>query len=209
MKPILCFASILALAVTAQIASAVVIDDFSQGALFIQATNNSGQTVYQNGLDTSDVIGGSRSVYAGSVGGSTTAEIDTSAGQFLLTTDSSAFGYFSLEYGATTPLGANLTADGSDRFLINISESTLRFSRAAVSFGVETGGTWYYYNFANDLIALNGPGILTIPFSDFTGANMTNIRAINIESSRFEPGNQIEIASIMTPYQSLPRWLFS
>jgi hypothetical protein len=185
-----------AFATAGQIVSATVIDDFSQGALFVQVTNYAGQTLYQNGLSTSDVIGGSRSTYAGTVG-LATAEIDTSAGTFRFSSDSS-FGYFTLTYGATTPLGANLLADGSDRFLVSIAQVTTGLWRSGFFFGVETGGTWRSYSFGGDLTALDGSGVVTIPFSRFPGADMADVQAIGISASRFEPNRQIIIDSVIT-----------
>lgn len=195
-----CFALTLAFIATAHIASAVIIDDFSQGALFIETTNYPGQTIYQSGLNASDVIGGARSVYVAGA----TAEIDTSAGQFLLTTDPSANGYFSLGYGTTTPLGVDLTTDGSDRFLINISALTPGRSRGPIAFEVETSGSWFIYRLDNDLLALNGPGTLVIPFSNFTGANMADVQAIEIGAVRFESDSQIGIAAITTAPEPQP-----
>ena len=185
-----------AFATAGHIASATVIDDFSQGSLSVQVTNYAGQTLYQNGLSASGVIGGSRSIYAGSLG-LATAEINTSAGQFRFISDAS-FGYFTLTYGATTPLGANLLAEGSDRFLVSIAQVTTGFWRSGFFFGVETGGTWRSYSFGGDLAALNGSGVLTIPFSRFPGADMTDVQAIGISASRFEPNRQIIIDSVIT-----------
>ena len=186
-----------AFATAGQIASATVIDDFSQGSLFVQVTNSPGQTLYQNGLSTSHVIGGSRSLYTIGSAGLASAEIDTSAGTFRFSSDAS-FGYFTLTYGATTPLGANLLADGSDRFLVSIAQVTTGFWRSGFFFGVETGGTWRSYSFGGDLPALKGSGVLTIPFSRFPGADMTDVQAIGISASRFEPNRQIIIDSVIT-----------
>jgi len=197
MKPMTrSFRLVVTFAAAVRIASATVIDDFSQGPLFIQETNYPGQKIYQNGLNTSDVIGGSRSLDVGSVG-LATAIIDTSAGSFRFSSDSS-FGYFTLTYGATTPLNDNLLADGSDRFLVSIAQMTTGSWRSAFLFGVETGGTWRYHNFASDLNALNGSGVLTIPFSRFQGADMTDVQAILIQTIRFEPNRQITIDSVVT-----------
>jgi hypothetical protein len=186
------------LAVTSQVASAVVIDNFTQGALFIQATNFNGQTLHQDGLSTADVFGGSRSVRFASLG-IVTAVIDTSAGQFSFTTSVSSLGYFTLTYsGLQSTTGADLTADENDSFALNIGALSLTVATGIHEFDVETSGSWYTYDFSRDLLALDGPGILTIPFSSFQGANMTQVQAIEINVARFAPSSNIVIESVMT-----------
>ncbi len=193
--------------VSSLVSSAAVIDDFSQGALSIQVTNVSGQTVYQTGLSTADVLGGARSVYAGSLTNAT-AVIDTSAREFRFSSDSS-FGYFTLTEGGTfSPSGTDLTADGSDAFAINITQLTFKPFRGVYAFEVETYGSWYAYNLLGDLAGLNGSGIVTIPFSSFAGVDMRHIQAVGIEVTRFEPSSQIVIGSITTVPEPSAQVLF-
>ncbi len=179
------------------ISRATTIDDFSQGDLFLLATSPyRHQSVVQEGLGTSAVIGGVRSVYAGTleVG---SLSIDSAVGRFLFSADSS-WGYFSLEYGSTTPLSADLCADGSDRFVINIDELTPGLWRGIFEFEVSSDDTWCVYNFGEDIVDLNGPGQLTIPFSCFPGVDFTDVQTIKIDVGRFEPTYRIGITSIMT-----------
>jgi hypothetical protein len=176
---------------------ASTIDDFSQGALSLQATDYlPGQTAVQEGLSASAVIGGVRSVYAGSVD-LATLSIDPAVGRFLFSADSS-WGYFTLQYGDTIPLAANLSGDGSNQFLINIDELTPGLWRGDFSFEIKSNDEWSSCGFDDDLFALNGPGQLTIPFSRFQGADLTHIQAIRIHVGRFEPTFRIGIDSIMT-----------
>src|SRR5262245_6794230 len=193
-----------ALATGGGAASALTIDDFDQGPLFLQVSNLTGQTVVQNGLDPSHVIGGARSTYAGSLSNAT-LQITTpaNAGQFSFSADSS-WGYFTLLYGSAAPLGANLLADGSDRFVMNISSLTPGLYRGIFGFKVESGDKWFTYYFGNDLFNLNGPGILTIPFSRFAGADLTQVQQILIDVGRFEPSFQIRLDSITTVPEPSP-----
>jgi hypothetical protein len=190
------------------VASAAVIDDFSQGPLSFQVTNVSGQIIYQTGLSTSDVLGGARSVYAGSLI-QATAVIDTSAREFRFSSDSS-FGYFTLtEGGAFPPSGTDLTADGSDAFAINITQLTIKPVRGIFDFEVETLGAWYGYDLQNDFNGLNGFGTVTIPFSSFPGVDMRYVQAVRINAVRFKPSSQIVIGSITTVPEPSALSLFS
>ena len=60
-----------------------VIDEFTDGAVVLQASSYGGVTVLQTNLSPSAVIGGERYLYAGSVGASQ-LEIDSTAGVFFL-----------------------------------------------------------------------------------------------------------------------------
>lgn len=92
---------------------ALVIDDFTQGALpTIQGTNTSqfGTTVVQTGLNPALVLGGTRSVFVGSLT-LATARIETGKGRFHFSADNN-YGYFKLDWGSVTPLDLNLSAGG-------------------------------------------------------------------------------------------------
>jgi hypothetical protein len=176
---------------------AAVIDDLSQGALSIHVTNLTGQTVSQTGLNPADVLGGARSVYAGSLT-QATAVVDTSAAQFRFSSDSS-FGYFTLTEGETSsPFGTDLTADGSDAFAIHVAQLTFKPSAGIYDFEVETSGSWHTYDFLSNIAGINGSGTLTIPFSSFAGVDMRNVQAVRIDVARFQPSSQIVIGSITT-----------
>jgi len=165
----------------------------------MQVSNLTGQTILQNGLPTSSVIGGSRSVYAGTTGGdSAVATIETSTGLFNFRTYSD-FGYFKLTYGsAVSPLGINLASGGNNSFELSIADLTPGLWRGSFDFKVDTGGGFKSYGFGGDLAKLNGSGNLIIPFSSFTGADMTQVRVIEIDVARFEPTFHIAFDSITT-----------
>ena len=180
-------------------ARALVIDDFSSGPLSLLVTNLTGQTVLQSGLSTSSVIGGKRSVYVGSVIGNAMGEIDSAAGQFNFGTDTNAFGYFKLTYGSTnSPLGLNLTSSGIDRFQIKITELAPGPFFGIFNVNLETGSGWKNYSFGQEVSQLGVPGALSLPFTKFTGSDLTRVRAIQIDVGRFSPASFISIDSITT-----------
>jgi hypothetical protein len=195
--PVLTFVLFVGVALVERgVARATIIDDFSEGPVYMQVTDNyPGQSVVQDGLSTSAVIGGERSVHAGTQQ-LATLSIDTEASRFRFSADSS-FGYFTLQYGASTPLEVNLRADGSDQFLINISELTPVSWPASCDFRVKDGDVWSSYDFGDDLVHLNGPGQLTIPFSCFQG-DLTCVQSIKIDVARFTPNCCIAFDSITT-----------
>jgi hypothetical protein len=178
---------------------ALVIDDFNSGPLTLQVTNLSGQTVLQNGLPTTSVIGGSRLVYGGTTGRDLAVEsIDTTAGRFNFI-NYSDFGYFRLTYGSlASPLGMDLTLGGNHSFELSIADLTPGLGRGNFDFKVDTGTGFIRARFGADLFGLNGPGNVIIPFSSFAGADMTHVRVIEIEVGRFEPTFHIAIDSITT-----------
>jgi hypothetical protein len=177
--------------------SAAVIDDFSQGTLILTATNVTGQTVVQTGFSDADVLGGTRSVYVGSLIHATGA-IDTSAREFQFRSDSS-FGYFRLTEGGTSPgSGMDLTADGSDAFAIAVTQLTFKPTRGIFDLAVEVDGAWHTCDLLSALAGLNGAGTVTIPFASFDGVDMRHIQAVRFDVARFEPGSQITIGSITT-----------
>jgi len=180
-----------------QLSSAAVVDDFGQGALTLTATNVTGQTVVQTGLSDADVLGGTRSVYVGSLIHAT-GVIDTSAHEFRFRSDSS-FGYFTLTEGGTFPSsGMDLTADGSDAFTIAVTQLTFKPVRGIFDFAVEADGAWHTFNLLSALAGLNGAGVVKIPFASFGGVDMRHIQAVRLDVARFEPGSEIAIGSITT-----------
>ncbi len=193
----LCAATALLLRVTGA-ASAAVIDDFTQGPVFLQATNYAGTTIMQYGLNPSAIIGGSRSVYIGSLG-QATLQIGTPGAEGLFRFNAvSNFGYFTIGYGTTTPLNANLAAGGNDRFVLSVSSLTPGLSRGSFDLSVRSARGSYTYDFVLDMIALNAPGQISIPYSRFPGVDFTFVQSIELDVTRFEPTFQIALGSIST-----------
>jgi len=178
-------------------AAGLVVDDFTQGQLSLQVSNLTGQTVLLSGLDPGHVLGGSRSVYAGTLGVASLDIVTPSASDFLFTAVSS-FGYFTLSYGSSAPLNVNLLADGSDQFVLNVASLTPGLYRGIFDFNLESGNRWYSYDFSQSLFQLNAPGQIAIPFSGFAGADLAHVQGLEVDVARFEPTFHIGLNSITT-----------
>ncbi len=181
-------------------ASALVIDDFSQGPLSIQATNNyPGQTVVESGLDPATALGGSRSIYVGSLN-QASVNVDTTKGRFNFSADVN-FGYFTLEWGSGTPLNINLTAGGNNAFALSFVDVTPVINPGLWEFRIKSGNTWFTYDMSRDFYnAFNTQtfGTLALPFSKFAGADLTQVQAIELMAARFQPASGLSIDSIVT-----------
>src|SRR4051794_12539809 len=97
-------------------AHGVIIDDFRSGAVWVEGSSIPGATEVQTQLDPAHVIGGTRSVYVGSAGGTTYLQIDPASRSLTLSgaasNSPSDRGYFRLEYGTVSPLNLDLLASG-------------------------------------------------------------------------------------------------
>lgn len=180
-------------------ASALVIDDFSQGPVSIVATNPNGTTVVESGLDPATALGGSRSIFLGSLN-QADANVDPAKGRFNFSA-AVDYGYFTLEWGGVTPLNVNLTTGGMNAFALNFVDVTPVTSVGLLDFRVKSGNTWFTYQFSQDFFntfSTRTFGTITIPLSRFTGADLTQVQAIEVEAARFQPGHGLSIDSITT-----------
>ncbi|MCA9231169.1 MAG: hypothetical protein KDA57_10980 [Planctomycetales bacterium] len=180
------------------IASALVIDNFGDGDLSLTAFSLSGETAIQGGLDTSSVVGGVRRAHAGTLsGGNATLDID-STGELFEFHAVSSFGYFNLAYGTEAPLHVDLSADGADAFELDFTHVTPGLFRGTYSMNLGSSSGSAVRYFAQELFALNGPGIVRIPFSDFPNVDFTEVLEISVNAVRVEPGYEISLGSIRT-----------
>ena len=183
-----------------ELGQALVIDDFRQGAVDWTLSgeySSSSQTALLDGLDPAHTIGGSRRVH-GSTLNTGHLQVVTDPGYFQFDATAS-WGYFELTYGSTAnPLAANLLADGSNAFLITLPEVTPGLWRGSYDFGLTTPTSSRAFNLEGPLYALNGPGEIRIPFSYFSGLDLTNVSSIWIDAARVEPTYRIRIGSITT-----------
>lgn len=181
-------------------ARALVIDDFTQGALApIQATNTAqyGNTVVQSGLNPAQVLGGTRSVFVGSLT-LATASIETIKGRFNFSANNN-FGYFKLGWGTVTPLNADLSGGGNNRFQFDFVDVLPTASLNLFNLRVKSGNSWFNYEIGNDFAAaMEGKtyGTLNVPFAKFGGANFTQVQAIELEAARTPSGFHLTIESI-------------
>lgn len=179
-------------------APAVLIDDFSVGALHLQAaTYSPGSTAQQQGLSSSAVVGGARGTYAGSARGLATLDIDTASSRFVFSAADSS-GYFRLTYGATTPLNLDLFADGAMAFALNFDELTPGLWRGIYELVITAEEKSARYNFSQALFALGGSGTVHIPFAAFPSLDLTRVSRIVVDAGRVEPLATLSITSIET-----------
>jgi hypothetical protein len=150
---------------------AVTIDDFSDGDFVITATDNLPGTVdTQTDLSPDAVIGGARRAILGSISGppGATADLNTELQQLTLTSDPNFNGYLDLEYGFDTPLGVDLTADGADRFEIEMLSVSADVFPGLFKLNLDTGIIPIAadsVSFADQIFALaGGSGTIVIPF---------------------------------------------
>jgi hypothetical protein len=114
--------STLTLLAAADQATAVIIDDFSVGPVTVTRDGATAATSTQTGLDPGHVLGGNRNIVVGEFGASSQSLTIDSALRELRFTAPTGGGYFDLEYGSEAqPLNIDLTADGSDAFLVEFA----------------------------------------------------------------------------------------
>ena len=177
---------------------ALVIDDFTQGGLVsLLGTNTAqfGTTVVQTGLDPLHTLGGTRSVFVGSLNVASVS-INTNLGRFQFVANTN-YGYFKLDWGSVTPLNVNLTS-GNDRFQLELVDTTPNVALNLFDLRVKSGGTWFSYGIGNDFAnALHGNsfGTLSIPFSKFPGVNFSEVQAIELDAGRVPQGFHLAIDS--------------
>lgn len=182
-------------------AFAVVIDDFTQGGLSqLQATNYSGVTVLQTGLDPLHAVGGTRSVHvrsASGVGslGLASASVDPVNGRFHFTANS-GLGYFKLGWGTVSPMNLNLS--GQNAFQLDFVDVTPALTSGILDLRVRSANTWFRYSIWNDLaqaLGGNSHGTLTVPFTRFAGADFSRLQTIELDAARVSAGIHLSIDS--------------
>lgn len=185
-------------------AGAVVIDDYSVGALTLQASDPvTGAEQVQAGLNPDAVLGGTRRVWVGSTKPATHVTIDTNLAQLTFATDANVLGYLKVGYGSETALGIDLTADGADRFVLDVVDVTPEldsgvFNIVVVS-GPEASPTTVREPFgAGRLWDLPGSGVVEVPFADFAGADFRQVQSIMIEIARAPEGYSLTLGRFVT-----------
>ena len=176
--------------------NAFVIDEFSEGQLLLNPANQipSGVTVVQTNLNLDAVIGGTRQVY---LAGAPASKFEVNSMTGLCSFENAdGFGYFDLVYGSEAPLAMDLSADGSDAFLLSFSDVYTPGS---------TRGTFYFYvdgvpyYLREEFYALNGgAGTIRIPFSQFGNGDTFVVNTIDFGAIRVEPTHSFVLDSIIT-----------
>jgi hypothetical protein len=186
-------ASILTSVATVQ---AVVIDDFTDGSILLQATNYNPPNVatYQTNLNPSAVIGGERSVYASTQETSRT-EIDSLRGVWSFEA-TQGVGYFTLGYGTMNPLAVDLRADGNDAFLLSFTDVYTPGSLGSPPL-LRVGGV--AYSLRSDLLGISGGAVVVrIPFSSFSEEAPFAPDTIQFEGRRIAQSYRFVLDSIIT-----------
>jgi hypothetical protein len=174
-------------------ASARVLDDFRQGLAFMIGGDMQLKSFQQSGLDPSHAVGGTRDITIYNIVVVNILPMyQYAAAPQPIPTGRSGFpnGYFTLEYGESTPLNVDLTADGSNfvqatfeggtgerGFPAILANTTLTIasldgSGALLTKTVPFNGSYTVY----DSVA-----IARIPFSQFSSLN--NVQKIVFQSS--------------------------
>jgi len=188
-------------------ALAVVIDDFSVGPIVL-STETSSINEWQRDLDPAAVIGGKRNIVVAGLARSnppTVATVDTAAGTFSLDINHWVEGYW-IAWGSLDTfdpfgdlaLNADLLADGSDAFRIDVAASatsqTLTFSAKS---GVDEGrlrGNGVFL----DLLASDSPRSIRVPFSDFPRVDFRDVDAVVLGRSPVFVGADLTLSGIRT-----------
>jgi hypothetical protein len=178
----------LALVVTVRPANAVVIDDFSTGALVIDGPATQDQT----GLDPDHVIGGSRRIQLGQFGNGSHIEIANDLFNF----SSAGWGYTTLTYGAVESLGGiDLTQNGHDRFRIKFGKVTTNYTPMALYVNLSPNSSSNGIQWTAKQ-AWDG-NTFEIPFANFR-STLTSVHKIVFDAFRNQAGTEFEIESIST-----------
>jgi hypothetical protein len=177
---------------------ALVIDDFTQGPIAaLPGTNTSqfGSTLLQSGLDPAHVLGGTRSVFVGSLA-LATVSIEPIKGRFHFSANNS-YGYFKLGWGTVAPLNADLASLEAFRLeFTDVMGGTPAPFIALFDLRVKSNDTWNRYSLSSDFTsALNGRtyGNLDVPFTRFAGVDFAHVQAIELEAARLPQGFRLSI----------------
>jgi hypothetical protein len=178
---------ILWLFVTKELPAAVIIDDFRTGALAFTSTT----TIRQNGLDTSHVWGGQRTVSGNALNAAAMdAQVDTTKGVFSYSSQS--YGYFTLSYIIDSQRQMDLIGAGYTAFRMDFSYVDPSFWRGLYDLTVNG----VRHNVSTPLFAVEGAGVIEVPFSRFTNQPTFTPREIIFSASRVEPNLRMELSSL-------------
>ena len=180
-----------------------VIDDFNLGPYFLVGANATvNQT--QTGLNPDHVLGGSRFISFRSFTIPPSTLTVAGAAGTLSVTPGGCCTYLTMRYGDTSnPLNVNLRDDGNDRFVVTFAGLTSDISLSLPSIGVIDNQGHFANILSQFAVQPVAPFSMTIPYSQFTNIDWTNIRSIEIAVSRYGggtggPGKSFSLDSIVT-----------
>ncbi len=192
-------------------ASALLIDDFTDGSVTLTSVSFGTVSDLQTGLDPSHVAATGRHITFNAIGGTgeVTVEVDpSSGGAFRHSPDVglSAANFF-VSYGNTSlglpPMSLDLLANGADRvsidFAYTIPDPGHNF---AMGFQIISGNNTGYYNFGAVPVS-NSPFTVDIKFADILAAtptiDLSDITEMWFGTSNGTMGGAFEVVRIYTP----------
>lgn len=190
---------------TATSVQAIVVDDFSVGPIHLERNAGVAVTATQTGLDPAHVLGGQRDIVLGrNYSNGQVLDIDTTEQRLTLSAGPSpALAGLELIYGSrTTPLGADLTAAGHDRFVLDFDGSTASLIRMVVT---SRSGAALIEDAVSVSSYYDGKKA-TIPFAEFSGVDFTNVASVELEFFRHRGTT---LRSIYTIPEPLTAWLLT
>ncbi|HMO84921.1 MAG TPA: PEP-CTERM sorting domain-containing protein [Lacipirellulaceae bacterium] len=187
---------------------ALTIDDFSVGPMSLATLSSTVQQTLA-GLDPLHVLGGSRFasvgiVSAGALTVGTRFELAVDQQRLTFASDPAGYGYLTLTYGRDAPLNADLTADGVDRFVLDVLAVHAGGSAAtSLNLIVVTGapGDPARNGSGAFQLAHATPGRYALPFGSLSaqaGFDLAHVRSITIERGRFFPGSEVVLGGLST-----------
>ncbi len=166
----------------------MTIDDFSVGPIVVERTAATAVTAAQSGLDPAHVVGGSRAIIVGESGSAGQALIiDAALGEMRFAVPS-PLGYFTITYGSeAAPLNLDLTAEGHDRFILEIGSGSTSLNRVRIftTNGTESVGGGHSVTTVKPLPS--GGSLLSIPFSAYSSLDLAAVQRISLEYFRASP----------------------
>ena len=178
--------ALLALSIPSTALATVTIDDFSVGEYTLSGTGGENQL----DLPRDAVASGSREIWTRSVDAET--RVNTTSGRLEFSTV--ATGYLSLDYRFGPGEEIDLLADGSTHFRLIFADVGPGQWRGLYRLNVDG----VPYSFGQELFALNGAGVIDIPFSHYTDQSTFAPSRITLDVARVEPGFSFAIDSFTT-----------
>jgi hypothetical protein len=183
---------------------AIVIDDFTVGPIHLERNAGVAVSHIQTGLDPAHVLGGQREIVLGQFyENGQVLDIDTSAQRMSLTSAPfPALAGLDVTYGSrTVPLGIDLTAEGHDRFVFDFVGA---LPSCCSSFRVTSATGSALQIDSVDLENYYDGNVATIPFSEFSGVDFTNVASLELDFGRHRG---FVLGAIYTIPEPMTAWL--
>jgi hypothetical protein len=205
-RRVICIA-LLAASFSVRGARAITIDDFSAGAFAIEVLRHESESITLTNLPSNNTLGESRYVTLNGLGptlqSSVRVSVDTVSSEFRYDADPGASAAnFSVVYGKSTNLQANLLSDGANSIVFDFTSATFEPGIGYFDIVVTTqpGGRYLYVPVSNSA----SPFSLVLPYRAFetgsSGANFGNVSRISFGTGNGNLQGDFALASIRTAY---------